>query len=87
MNLNVNEQKSFHLNYRGKKTIEENEESLRTLWNNLKILTLAALESQSGAERVMFGEKLFERITTKTFPNIVQDKNLYFQKFSEPQTE
>jgi len=69
------------------KTIEENEQSLRKLWNNLKILTLTALESQSGGETVMFGEKLFERITAKTFPNIVQDKNLYIQKFSEPQTE
>lgn len=40
-----------------------------------------------GTERVMLGEKLFEGIMTKTFPNMVQDKNLYIQKFSELQTE
>lgn len=70
-----------------KKTIEKINTALGSCGIISKVSHSQHWRARAGTERVTLGEKLFEVIMTKTFPNMVQDKNLYIQKFSELQTE
>ena len=52
------------------KWIFKNEDSLRTLWDNIKSINICIIGIPKGEEREKGKENIFEDIIAKNFPNL-----------------
>ena len=52
------------------KTMKRIEDSLRDLWDNIKLTNIWIIGVPEGVEREKGPEKIFEEITVKNFPNM-----------------
>ena len=55
------------------KIIQKNVDSLRGLWENIKITKIHIIGVPEGEEREQNIESLFEEIMTENFPNLVKE--------------
>jgi len=56
-----------------RKKNEENEDSLRYLWNNIKHLNIHIVLVSGGEEREKGPEKMIEEIVAENFPNMGEE--------------
>ena len=58
------------------KWIFKNEDSLRTLWDNIKSINICIIGIPKGEEREKKGRKLFEEIIARIFHNLGNEKDI-----------
>ena len=62
------------------KRIQKNEDSIRSLWDNLKQTDIHIVGLPEGTEREQGNENLFEKIMTENFPNLVKEIDIQVQE-------
>ena len=63
-----------------KKRILINEDSLKTLWDNMKHNNICIMGRQEGEESEQGIKSLFEEIMTESFPNLLNEKDTHVQE-------
>ena len=69
--LKYNEAKNTQSEQQEEKRMPPNEDSVRSLWDNFNYSNILIMDMPEGEEREQEIKNLFEKIMTKTFPNLV----------------
>ena len=54
--------------------MKKTEQSLRDMWDTIKLTNIFIMEILEGEERKKGAERLFEEIMAENFPNMIKDK-------------
>ena len=82
-NLEAKEAENTQSEQQKEKRIQKSKDSVRSLWNNFKHTSICIMEVPKEEEREQGVEKLFEKIKTENFPNLVKEEDIQVQEASQ----
>ena len=84
--LKHKEAKNNHMEQEGKR-IQENDDSINSLWDNFKRFNIRLTGVLEGEEKKQEIGNLFEKIMKENFPNLVKEIDMQVQEVQSPKQD